>query len=223
MAKLLNDAVAAQVQDVFNGMTFPVRMLLFTQEACDYCPATQQLLDELVSMSELLSLEVHDFNADGAAAQLYQVERTPGIVLVGVSEGGASLTDYGIRYSGIPAGHEFTSLINDLVMIGSRNSGLSEATRSFLRQLDRPVHLAVFVTPTCPYCPRAVVLAHQLAFESPFVDAEMIEANEFPDLAAEFNVSTVPQTTINAGARTVVGAVPEERLIAQIKNLIEEN
>jgi glutaredoxin len=77
--------------------------------------------------------------------------------------------------------------------------------------------LQVYVTPTCPYCPSSVILAHQMALESPWVEAEMIEAMEFPELASRHNVSGVPQTTINDGAGTVVGAVPEQNLVAELK------
>jgi hypothetical protein len=61
-----------------------------------------------------------------------------------------------------------------------------------------------------------VVLAHRMAIESPLVEAEMVEAMEFPELANRFNVGGVPQTTINAGAGTLVGAGPEEYLVAEI-------
>ena len=79
----------------------------------------------------------------------------------------------------------------------------------------------VFVTPTCPYCPQAVLLAHQMAMESPMIEAEMIEAMEFSDLSNRYNVSGVPQTTINYGAGTVVGAVPESHLLAEILRIVQ--
>jgi hypothetical protein len=63
-----------------------------------------------------------------------------------------------------------------------------------------------------------VLLAHQIAMENPaMIRAEGVEATEFPDLANQFNVRGVPQTVINAGSGTVVGAVPEQGLIAEIK------
>ena len=80
--------------------------------------------------------------------------------------------------------------------------------------------LMVFVTPTCPYCPRAVVLAHQMAMESPYVTAEMVEAMEFQEFSTRFSVGGVPQTTINEGAGTVVGAVPEEHLLSEINRAL---
>ena len=64
------------------------------------------------------------------------------------------------------------------------------------------------------------MLAHQMALESPMIEAEMVEAMEFPDLANRFRVSGVPQTTINAGAGTVVGSVPEEHLVKEIQRAV---
>ena len=66
-----------------------------------------------------------------------------------------------------------------------------------------------------------MVLAHQMALESPMVEAEMIEAMEFPELADRHGVSGVPQTTINDGAGTVVGAVPEPYLVEEIQAALE--
>ena len=66
------------------------------------------------------------------------------------------------------------------------------------------------------------MLAYQMAMESPYIQAEMIEATEFPDLSRQFYVSGVPQTTINLGAGTVIGAVPEDQLLAEIQQAILE-
>ena len=64
------------------------------------------------------------------------------------------------------------------------------------------------------------MLAHQMALESPMVEAEMVEAMEFPELSNRFGVSGVPQTTINAGAGTVIGAMPEDNLLAEIQRAL---
>lgn len=211
--KLLNDEILDQINQVFEQLKEPVEILFFGQkEDCEYCDDTLQLIREVVDLSDKLGLQVYDLEEDAGIAQQYKVDKAPGLVLLG--RDGDQLLDYGVRFAGIPSGHEFSSLIHDLVLVSGRDSGLSQETRDFLQGLTEPVHLQVFVTPTCPYCPRAVVLAHQMALESPMVEAEMVEAMEFPDLADQFGVSGVPQTTINAGAGTVIGAVPEEHLVA---------
>jgi hypothetical protein len=66
-----------------------------------------------------------------------------------------------------------------------------------------------------------VVLAYQMALESPMIQAEMIEAMEFNQLSDHFGVSGVPQTTINLGEGTVIGAVPEDHLLEEIQRAVK--
>jgi glutaredoxin-like protein len=219
MTQLLNSDIVEQIREVFAGLKNPVHLMFFgNQEKCDYCNDTLQLMEEVASISDLLSLEIYDMDADADLAEKYNVDKAPGLVIA--AKEGDQITDFGVRLSGIPSGHEFTSLIQDIVLVSNRDSGLNPQTREFLKNLDRPVVLQVFVTPTCPYCPRAVVLAHQMAMESPLIQAEMVEATEFPELARRHNVSGVPQTTINDGKAHVVGAVPEGNLLAEIQRVL---
>jgi glutaredoxin-like protein len=148
MSKLLNVEIEQQVRQVLKEMREPVEILLFTSasENCEYCEQTRELLEEIVPLSNKLSLQVYDITAAAELAGQYHVDKTPGIVLAGRQ--GSQRIDYGIRIAGIPAGHEFTSLIHSLILVSRRDSGLSEATRGFLKSLQKPLHLQVFVTPT---------------------------------------------------------------------------
>ncbi len=215
LTRLLNDEITGQIREVFAQLKEPVQVLFFRKKTdCDTCDDARQLVEEVVSLSDLLSLAAYDLEDDAEVARRYGVDKAPGYVIA--AKDGDEIRDYGVRFAGIPSGHEFSTLIHDLILVSSRDSGLDPQTRQFLAGLKEPVYMQVFVTPTCPYCPRAVVTAHQMAMESPLVVAEGVEAMEFPELADRFHVSGVPQTTINAGAGTVVGAVPASHLIAEI-------
>ncbi len=220
MEKLLNDEIEKQLRGVFADLQQPVTTLLFTSpENCDYCDQTRQLLEEVSALDEKIHLRVLDIQQDAELARQYHIDKTPATALLAGK--GDSLTDYGIRYYGIPAGHEFNSLVHDLLLVSKGESGLNEKTRQFLSGLKKPVHLQVFVTPTCPYCPSAVVLAHRMAMESPFVTADMVEATEFPELSERYGVSGVPHTIINDGAGGLIGANPEEALVAEIELVLK--
>ena len=220
MPTLLNENIQSQVRDAFEGIKHPVHILFFgTKEQCQFCADTLQLVQEVAGLSEQIKHSVFYIEEDAAIAQHYNVQLIPGLVIAGEDDDGT--VDYGIRYAGIPSGHEFSSLIQDIILVSGHDSGLSEATRDFLADLSEPVILQVFVTPTCPYCPRAVITAHQMAMESPLVEAEMVEATEFPQLSNQYRIMGVPDTVINHGAAKVVGAVPEGRLVIEIKNALE--
>jgi glutaredoxin-like protein len=221
MERLLNDDIAAQVREVFQKLEGDVQVLFFGKKTdCEYCDQTQQLIDEVAALSDKINLAIYDIEDDAALAQQYRVDKAPGLVIAGLE--GEQVLDYGIRLAGIPSGHEFSSLVHDLLLVSKRDSGLSQQTRDLLKGLTEPVLLQVFVTPTCPYCPQAVVLAHQMALESPMVEAEMVEATEFWELSEMYNVSGVPHTTINSGAAHVVGAVPEEHMLREIERALNK-
>lgn len=223
MTSLLNDGIKTQVREFFADLDRPVEILFFGSKDgdCEYCQDTLDLLEEVASLHDKIKVHAYDLAENSDFASQHHVDKAPGFAIL--SSSGGEWVDYGVRYAGIPAGHEFTSLINDIVLVSKGDSGLAEETRAALRKIDQPVRLQVFVTPTCPYCPRAVVLAHQMAMESPFIEAEMIEAMEFNDLANFYGVSGVPHTVINEGKGEVIGAVPESHLLQQIQNVLSFN
>jgi alkyl hydroperoxide reductase subunit AhpF len=148
MEKLLPENIAVQIREVFQQLKNPVQVLLFvSQENCDYCAETRQLLEEVIPLSGLLSLSVHDLAEEPDLAKLYQVEGKAPAMVIAAKEG-EQVTDYGIRYLGIPSGHEFTTLIQDLILVSGRDSGLSPQLREYVKSLTKPLHLQVFVTPT---------------------------------------------------------------------------
>ena len=147
MTNLLNDDIRNQVREAFNQLQEPLQLLFFgSEEQCNYCDDTLKLVEEVASLSEKLNVQVFDIDADAAVAENHNVSMTPGLVIA--AEGDDGPIDYGVRYAGIPSGHEFSSLIQDLILVSGGDSGLNEQTRQLLAGLKEPVHLQVFVTPT---------------------------------------------------------------------------
>lgn len=214
---LLNDQIRDQVRNEFNALTGDVKLVLFTQKMeCQYCSETRELAEELAALTDKISIEVFDFEDDKEAVETYNIDKIPAMAIV---KGGTEPRDYGIRLYGIPSGYEFSTLLEDIVMVSSGESGLAEETKTELAQLTKPLHLQVFVTPTCPYCPRAVRLAHMMAMESDLVTGDMVEAIEFPHLSNKYNVMGVPRTVINEHAY-LEGAAPEAMLLAKVREAI---
>ena len=137
------------------------------------------------------------------------MDKIPAIVVVGAK-------DYGVRFYGIPSGYEFTSVLDGIKTVAAGQVELMPETLAFLEELEEPLHLQVFITPTCPYCPLAVMLAHHLAIASDKVTADMVEAIEFPHLAQKYSVMGVPRSVINETVH-VEGAAPEPMLLERLK------
>jgi glutaredoxin-like protein len=139
---LLNDKIRAEVQKRFKELKNPVKIINFTQEIeCQFCAETRRLMEEIAGLSDKLSLEVYDLVTDRDKAQKYHVEKIPATVVMGDK-------DYGIRFYGIPSGYEFVTVLESIVMVSKRESGLLSDTKKKLATLSKPLHLEVFVTPT---------------------------------------------------------------------------
>jgi len=214
------------VRERLANLTRDVEMVLFTdsstviapgKEPCLYCKETKQLLEELSALSDKLHLVVYDLaTPEGREkAGAYKVEAAPTLIL---REKGSEAIN--LRYRGIPAGYEFASLLEDIEMLGRDGHGLPENVVQELNDLPEEVVLQVFVTPTCPYCPQAVRTAHRLAYASPKVWGEMIEANEFPALSDRYRIHGVPDTIINHGKERVLGAQPLSQFLQAIRKAV---
>ncbi len=205
------------VREAFAAITQPVHLVLFTSaESGEYSEVARELLVEVADLHEQISLEERNLVADAGLAAGYGVDKAPTVAFLA----GKDRADTGMRFAGLPSGYEFASLIEAIRLAGGVvEHDLAPATAAFLGELTAPLRLQVFVTPTCPYCPRAVVLAYQLALASPHVIAEGIEVSEFPELGDRFGVMGVPKTVIDELVH-VEGAVPESMLVAKLREAL---
>ena len=205
----------SEVRKVLNRMDNPVELIMFTQQVnCQYCSETKQLLDELSELSSNLVVTEYNLVSDSEEVEQYHVDKAPAIVVKGEQ-------DYGIRYYGIPSGYEFASLLEDIVDVSNGDPGFSAAQLEQISAIRQPVHLQVFVTPTCPYCPQAVRNAHRMAMVNPNITADMVEAQEFPELSQRYQVRGVPRTVVN-GHFNIDGGLPEDAFIDKIIEQVGE-
>jgi len=204
-----------KIKELFSkNLKDDVNLLFFSQEeGCQYCADTEEILSEVTALDEKVDFEKHLLGSE--KAEEFGVDRAPAIIFLN-NEG----QDSGVHFYGIPSGYEFTSLIEDILdMSDHERIDLSEDIKKEVKAIDSDVLLQVFITPTCPYCPRAVRVAHQMAMLNPKVRGEMVEAMEFEELSSSFKVSGVPKTVINSGADEQVGAVPAKTILKKVQDL----
>ncbi len=175
---------------------------------CRYCPQVVQLLEELADLSPRLRLETLDFYAEADAAREAGVTRIPAVVL-GAEKGGR------LRFYGLPMGYQLPVLIDSIKSISRGATRLSVNSRKQLRRVNRPVHIQTFVTPGSETAAGMALLAHAMAVESAHVTADVIEAEEFPELARRYGVRQVPLTVINEFA-TLNGMVGESEFLDRV-------
>ncbi len=156
---LLKETDREHLRNEFKQLANPVKLVFFTQGLeCEYCPLTQQVLEEVVSLSDKIQLQTYNFALDKDQVAEFKIARVPAIAVLRVetkSNGGESKAgeetqdrDYGIRFYGVPAGFEFAALLGDILDVSLGQSGLNAQSKEALKELKDPIHLQVFTTPT---------------------------------------------------------------------------
>jgi glutaredoxin-like protein len=203
MSLLPDDKKEAIRAEFKEKLVDPVKIIMFTQELeCRFCSDTRTLAQEMTTLSDKITVDVYDFVKDAEIAKQYNIDKIPAIALIGK-------VDYGVRIYGIPYGYELSTLIEGIITVSRGTTDLSEKTKTVLKDIQKPVHIQVFVTLTCPHCPAAAAIAHKLAVQCDMITADVIDATEFPALAQKYGVIGVPKIVLNEKVE-FVGAFNED-------------
>jgi glutaredoxin-like protein len=188
-----------------------VKLILFTQKMeCHFCKEARELLETVANWSDKITLEVHDFEEKKERAKNLGIDKIPGLAIVGEK-------DYGIRFFGIPAGYEFQTLIEGIILVSTDDSQLPQGAIDALNQIGKKsAHIRVFVIPTCTMCPIQAKMAMQFAVANDNIRVSMVEIAEFPHLANKYDVIGTPTTVINETTR-FEGVTPPAQFIEHIK------
>jgi glutaredoxin-like protein len=211
---MLDDKVRQQLQNILKNMKDSVSIAFFTQEfECQACRDTLTFVEEFSSLSDKIKLSIYDFVKDKSVADRFGVDKIPAIVINDKDN-----NDQGIKFYGLPGGYEINSFIISLLEVSGNMEPLKDDIASRIRAINKDVHIQVYVTLTCPYCPAAVSTAHRLAVENKKIRADMVDAGIFPHLTQKYDVSGVPRIIINE-RHDLVGAQPIEKLLDVIEKL----
>jgi alkyl hydroperoxide reductase subunit AhpF len=141
---LLSDQDRQVVRTHLSGLAHDVRLLLFTQTigGPETAAIARQILDELSGLNERLTVEEVNVVLDKERAAGFGIERIPAIVVL---RDGA---DTRMRFLGAPAGYEFMSLVEAVIIAGGDDSTLTPDSKKLIAAIETPTTLEVFVTPT---------------------------------------------------------------------------
>jgi len=122
----------------------PVSLLLFTQTigGSESGPVAKQVLDELATLNDKITVVEKNFVLDTEDRTAYGVEREPAIVVLRNGE------DTRMRFLGAPTGYEFVPLVEAVLLAGTGKTELEAASETLLASVTEPTDIKVFSTPT---------------------------------------------------------------------------
>jgi len=201
----------AQLRPRFKDLPHDVTLILLTRSGKNdlFTEATRFLIRVIREVAPRITLREYDL--DHEVAKSWEADRAPTLLF--------DPDRYRIRWLGAPIGEEARTFIEALLMMGRRQTNLSEQSLKVLKGIDSPRHIKLFVSPSCPYCPQQGVNALKAAIEKPdMVSLEIIDIQANPDLADQYAAQSVPQAFAN---ETLIaqGAQPEELFLLSLEKL----
>jgi thioredoxin reductase (NADPH) len=208
------EQLQSQLEPLFKNLPHEVSLLLFTQPGKNdlFSSAARFLIRAVREVAPKVSLREYDLSHK--TAKKWNIERAPALLF--------DPDRYRIRWLGAPIGEEARTLVETLVMMGHRASGLSEESLKVLKKIDSERQVKVFVSPSCPYCPQQAVNALKAAIEKPdVISLEIIDIQANPDLADQYSAQSVPQTYSNE-VLIAQGAQPEELFMLSLQKMEQQ-
>ena len=123
--------------------------------------------------------------------------------------------DTGIRFSGIPSGHEFNSLILAILHSSGTELKLDKTVTEIIKNIKEPLNFEVFVSLSCHNCPDVVQALNQFAVINENISTEMIDGGLYPELIQQRDIQGVPSVYLN-GELFANGKVDTAYLLEQL-------
>ena len=181
--ELFTEEMRQQLDSVFGRMAQPLRLKLYLDDR-SISAELESFIDLLAALSDKLSVEVADRNADAAIAPCVEVCLADG-------------SETGLAFHGVPGGHEFTSFVLGLYNAAGPGQALEESTRQQIAAIVNKTDLKILVTLSCTMCPDLVMAAQRIAAANPNVTAHVYDIRHFEDLKNRHKVMSVPCLVIN--------------------------
>ncbi len=143
----------------------------------------KDFLSSFASVSDNISLEERDMTGTLRSPISFLIE--------------ADGKDTGIRFSGIPSGHEFNSFVLAVLNASGTPLKLDDSIQKMVKAVDAELNFEVFISLSCHNCPDVVQALNQFALLNPKITTEMIDGGLYKDLIEKRNIQGVPSVYLN--------------------------
>ena len=212
MSEIFNKEVLNQLKQGLNKIKNPIKIITFIENGKPLCDEVVTMMMQLAALNNKIKFVEYDLIKNADLAEKYGIDKVPGTTIL------ASDKPTGIKFYGIPSGHEINSLLFAVLESSGIVTPLDSKLVDTIKQINKKINIKVFVSLQCPHCPKAVMTAYKIALLNKNIDAEMIQTNLYSDLANKFKISSVPRIIFN-DSDDLLGVQPIEMFVDKLKKL----
>lgn len=212
--EIFNQETKSKLTEILKQMNDKVNIIFFTQEfECNTCRDARAFIYEFAGMSDKIAVTEFEITGNMEKAGFLKVDKVPCFAFLDSKD---NFT--GIKFYGVPGGYEINSFVKALIEVSGIREPLPDDILKRIKAVNREIHIQVFVSLMCPYCPAAVSTAHRIALENSNIHADMVDTAIYPHLAGKYSVTSVPKMVINETSE-ILGAKSAEEIIKAIEDL----
>ncbi len=207
--------ILEELKQVFDRLAQEIPIYLFARPGKNdvYTDAARNAIQYFTRLSQKIVLR--EFPLSHALAKKWNITESPTLLI--------DPDHFNIRWLGAPIGEEGRMLLEALIYVGFKKTGISESSLNVLAQIKAKRAIRLFVSPSCPYCPQQAIHALKAAVERPeLISLEIIDIQANPDMARDYDAQSVPQTFAN-GMLVALGAQQEELFMLSLQKLEQQN
>lgn len=212
MSEIFNKEVLNQLKQGLNKIKNPIKIITFIESGKPLCDEVVTMMMQLAALNNKIKFVEYDLIKNADLAEKYGIDKVPGTTIL------ASDKPTGIKFYGIPSGHEINSLLFAVLESSGIVTPLDSKLVDTIKHIHKKINIKVFVSLQCPHCPKAVMTAYKIALLNKNIDAEMIQTNLYSDLANKFKISSVPRIIFN-DSDDLLGVQPIEMFVDKLKKL----
>ena len=210
-SKLLNDGLRAQLKGVLARLEKSVTLVSVVDESNSKSIELRDLILDIADLDERVSAEIYNKGENIEVENKIHADKYPVVALLDSNKKYS-----GVKFHGVPGGHELNSFILAIYNLGSAGQQISEETLNNIKKIDKDINIKVCVSLSCHLCPDVVVSSQRIAIENEKVEAEMIDISNFKAIKDKFKVMSVPAIIVN-DEKIYFGAKKIDEIINLIK------
>lgn len=204
-------AMKDQLKGIFSKLTKVVTIKNILDASNSKTMELSSFVDEISTLSDKIIVKNISRGEDTALEAAMNLERLPATALFNEAD------EYtGIKFSGIPSGHELNSFVLAIYNVGSDGQALEEGQLEKITALPK-TKVQICVSLTCHYCPDVVAACQRISAVNHNVEAEMIDTALFPELKKEKKIMSVPAMIIN-DQQVIFGAKNMNEILEALAN-----
>ncbi|MGB6127485.1 MAG: thioredoxin family protein [Psychrilyobacter sp.] len=212
MSEIFSNQILNQLKQGLSKIKNPIEIITFVENGKPLCEEVISMMVQLSTLNKKINFVKYDLIKDFKLAKKYGIDKVPGTTILVKNK------PTGVKFYGIPSGHEINALMFALLEISGMTTPLENKLVDAIKEINKKINIKVFVSLQCPHCPKAVITAFKIAILNKNINTEMIQADLYNNLSNKFGVSSVPRIFFN-DKDDLMGVQPIEMFIEKIQNL----